>query len=206
MARYREAKCKLCRRAGEKLFLRGDKCDTEKCPQGRRPYPPGQHGKARIKPSEYAIRLSEKQKMQRIYGLNESQLRSYFKKASQKSGATGENLLQSLERRLDNVIYRLGMAPSRQAARQFVAHGHVKVAGRSVNVPSYLVKAGQVVEVFESSQANVKKLYPNLADKDVPAWLELNADQLQGKVVSLPTRDQIGTIVAENLIVEFYSR
>lgn len=206
MARYREAKCKLCRRAGEKLFLRGDKCDTDKCPVSRRAYAPGQHGKMRKKPSEYSIRLSEKQKIQRIYGLNESQLRSYFEKASRKTGATGENLLRALERRLDNVVYRLGICTSRQDARQFVTHGHVIVRGRNVNVPSYQVKEGDVVNVLEGSKANLKKRNAQAGQKEVPAWMQMNEETLEGKILSLPTRDQIGTAVAENLIVEFYSR
>ncbi|MFA4858738.1 MAG: 30S ribosomal protein S4 [Candidatus Margulisiibacteriota bacterium] len=206
MARYRKAKCKLCRREGDKLFLRGDKCDTEKCPFSRRAYAPGQHGQARSKPSEYAIRLREKQKIQRIYGVSERQLRNYFDRASCMAGATGENFLRLLECRLDNVVYRMGILPSRSAARQFVRHGHIRVKGRRVDIPSYQAKEGDQVSVKDSARENLNKICPKIAEKTVPSWLSFNAEKFEGKILSLPSREQIGVNVAENLIVEFYSR
>ena len=208
MARYTEAVCRQCRREGAKLYLKGDKCYSDKCAFTRRGYAPGQHGQGRKKVSEYGTQLREKQKARRIYGLLEGQFRSYFEKAERMKGITGENLLVLLERRLDNVVYRLGMADSRNQARQLVLHGHFTVNGRRVNIPSYLVRAGEVIQIKEASKESplLKGAIENLGTKSVPAWLELSATDVSGKVMRYPTREEIEIPVQEHLIVELYSR
>ena len=208
MARYTEAVCRQCRREGAKLYLKGDKCYSDKCAFSRRGYAPGQHGQGRKKVSEYGTQLREKQKARRIYGLLEGQFRSYFEKAERMKGITGENLLVLLERRLDNVVYRLGMAESRNQARQLVLHGHFTVNGRRVNIPSYLVRANEVIQLKEASKESplLKGIIENLGTKTVPAWLELSAADVSGKVMRYPTREEIEIPVQEHLIVELYSR
>ena len=208
MARYTEAVCRQCRREGAKLYLKGDKCYSDKCAFTRRGYAPGQHGQGRKKVSEYGTQLREKQKARRIYGLLEGQFRSYFEKAERMKGITGENLLVLLERRLDNVVYRLGMADSRNQARQLVLHGHFTVNGRRVNIPSYLVRAGEVIQIKEASKESplLKGAIENLGTKSVPAWLELSTTDVSGKVMRYPTREEIEIPVQEHLIVELYSR
>lgn len=208
MARYLGPVCKLCRRESMKLYLKGDRCSTEKCAVTRRPYPPGQHGQGRIKLSEYGLRLREKQKMRRIYGLLERQFHNTYKKALRVKGVTGENLLRLLERRLDNIVYRLGFAPSRNAARQLVRHRHFMVNDRLVDVPSYLVKSGDVIKVREKSRkleiihASMRKMREG---KALP-WLDLNKANLTGTVLEIPARADIPTEVNEGLIVELYSK
>ena len=202
--------CRQCRREGVKLYLKGDKCYSRKCPVERRAYPPGQHGQARTrrKFSDYGIQLREKQKMRRIYGIRERQFRKYVKEAVRRSGVTGENLLQLLEMRLDNVVYRMGLASSRAQARQFVCHCHMTVNGKRVNIASYQIRPQDVVEVAPPA----RKIPPLLAavegagGRALPAWLQFNADQFQGTVVSKPIRDEIDTDVQESLIVEYYAR
>ncbi|AEG16526.1 30S ribosomal protein S4 [Desulfofundulus sp. TPOSR] len=208
MARYTGPQCRLCRREGIKLYLKGDRCYTSKCAIDRRPYAPGVHGQARRKISEYGLQLREKQKARRIYGVLETQFRNYFERAERQPGITGENLLRLLERRLDNVVYRLGLATSRMEARQLVRHGHFTVNGRKVNIPSYLVRVGDVIAVREKSKDSprIKELMERAADRTPPPWLEYDENQAQGRVVALPTRDQIDTPVQEHLIVELYSR
>lgn len=209
MARYTGPVCRQCRREGAKLYLKGDKCYTDKCPFTRRGYAPGQHGQNnRRKPSEYGIQLREKQKARRTYGILERQFRTYFEKADRQKGITGENLLVLLERRLDNVVYRLGLAGSRTQARQLVRHGHYTVNGKRVDIPSAQVKAGDVVQVAEGSKSSpiIKEIGEALAHKTVPAWLELSAADMSGKVVRYPTREEIDLPIQEHLIVELYSR
>ncbi|RKO65927.1 30S ribosomal protein S4 [Desulfofundulus salinus] len=208
MARYTGPQCRLCRREGIKLYLKGDRCYTGKCAIDRRPYAPGAHGQARRKISEYGLQLREKQKARRIYGVLETQFRNYFERAERQPGITGENLLRLLERRLDNVVYRLGLAASRMEARQLVRHGHFTVNGRKVDIPSYLVRVGDVIAVREKSKDSprIKELMERAADRTPPPWLEYDENQAQGRVVALPTRDQIDTPVQEHLIVELYSR
>ncbi|MBU0629698.1 MAG: 30S ribosomal protein S4 [Candidatus Margulisbacteria bacterium] len=205
MGRHIEAKCKLCRREGEKLFLKGEKCYTEKCPYSRRSYPPGQHGKLPARVSEYQIRLREKQKTRRIYGLTEGQFAGYFEKASKRKGVTGEQLLQYLERRLDNVVYRLGFTTSRQAARQMVRNGGILVNDKKVNIPSFSVKIGEVIRVSPKIVKLAKEALEKFPDKVTPKWLSLSGEA-EGKIVALPTRDEVDAAIAENLIVEYYSR
>ncbi|MGI6559285.1 MAG: 30S ribosomal protein S4 [Limnochordia bacterium] len=206
MARYTGAVCRLCRREGTKLFLKGERCYTPKCAVDRRGYPPGQHGQGRKRVSEYALHLREKQKARRTYGLLERQFRRYYDLAARRRGITGENLLQLLETRLDNVVYRLGFASSRPEARQLVLHGHFSVNGRKVNIPSYQVRPGDVVAVREGSR-NLDKFKANLeVGRTPPAWMTLDVDKMQGEILALPTRDQIDVPVQEHLIVEFYSR
>lgn len=209
MARYTGPVCRLCRRENEKLFLKGDRCYTTKCALERRAYVPGQHGQGRRgKPSEYATQLREKQKLRRIYGVLEAPLRNYFDLAERKRGITGENLLQILERRLDNVVFRMGYANSRVEARQMVRHGHFTVNGQKVNIPSYLTKQGDVIAVKEASRklTRIQELAGDLNSRGIPGWLSVNPEQMDGSVVSLPTRDQIDVPIREHLIVEFYSR
>jgi small subunit ribosomal protein S4 len=198
----------LCRREGEKLFLKGDRCFTNKCAIERRSYAPGEHGQGRKKISEYGLQLREKQKLRQSYGLLEKQFVRYFRLAERKRGITGENLLQLLERRLDNVVYRLGFAASRAEARQMVRHGHFQVNGRRVNIPSYLLRAGDEVAVCEGSKDHpaIASLAEDLGKRVVPEWLQLNAETLSGTVLELPKREQIDTPVQEHLIVELYSR
>ena len=210
MARYREAKCRLCRREGMKLFLKGDRCFRDTCAIEKRSYPPGQHGRDhRPKTVGYGIQLREKQKVKRIYGVLENQFATYFTKADKKKGITGETLLISLERRLDNVICRLGFAPSRDQARQLVTHGHVLVNGRRVNIPSALVKVGDGITVRERTKKN-QQILDSIGTVSgrggTPAWLELDAEGLKGTVVALPKRDDIQMPIDEQLIVELYSK
>ena len=208
MARYTEAVCRLCRREGTKLFLKGERCYTPKCAIDRRNYAPGQHGQSRKKVSEYGTQLREKQKLRRIYGVLEKQFRNYFKEANRLPGVTGENLLQILESRLDNIVFRLGFGTSRVEARQLVTHGHFLVNGKKVDIPSYLTKPGDVIEVKEKSQESpkFKDLREFAATQNVASWLERDAEALRGKVLATPTREDIDLPVAEHLIVELYSR
>jgi small subunit ribosomal protein S4 len=209
MARYIGPVCRLCRREGMKLFLKGERCYTEKCAIEKRNLPPGQHGKARkAKLVGYGLQLREKQKVKRIYGVLENQFRRYFETAERTRGITGETLLQLLERRLDNVIYRLGLATSRPQARQLVRHGHFMVNGRKVDVPSYLVKAGDVINVKGgSAQAPVlQHAIEEVKGRGIPEWLQFDAGAMAGRVMSLPTREQINLPVQEQLIVELYSK
>ncbi|MGI5853142.1 MAG: 30S ribosomal protein S4 [Bacillota bacterium] len=208
MARYTGSVCRICRREGEKLYLKGDRCYTEKCAVGKRAYPPGQHGQGRKKVSEYGIQLREKQKLRRMYGLLERQFHNYFEEAERGRGVTGEILLQLLEIRLDNVVYRLGLSASRNEARQMVRHGFFTVNGKKVNIPSYQVKAGDIVAFAENKtdSPRVKTLIENVAGKVVPDWLELDLNTMTAKVLNLPTREQIDVPVKEHLIVEMYSR
>ena len=208
MARYTGADCKRCRREQTKLFLKGSKCESAKCPIEIRPYPPGQHGRARTKESEYLLQKREKQKAARIYGVLEKQFRSYYEEANRKQGKTGENLLRILESRLDNVVYRAGFAKSRDMARQLVRHGHITVNGKRVDIPSARVTASDIVEVA----ANSRELTPfvvaraEAGDRTVPAWLEVIPSKMRILVHSLPVRAQIDTAVQEQLIVELYSK
>ena len=208
MARYTGAVCRLCRREGQKLFLKGDRCYTGKCSIDTRKTVPGQHGQGRKKISEYGVQLRAKQKTKRFYGVLESQFAKYFEMAEKKAGMTGENLLRILESRLDNVIYRLGFAASRAQARQLVLHGHFTVNGKKVNIPSYLVKEGDAVCVCEKIKATdfMKAIVENNSSKPVPQWLDVNRDTLCASVVRLPARDEIDLEVEEHLIVELYSK
>ena len=208
MARYTDAVCRQCRREGQKLFLKGERCYSDKCAINRRSFAPGQHGKARKKLSEYGLQLREKQKARRYYGVLEGQFHHYFEMAERKAGITGENLLQILESRLDNVVYRLGFAMSRPEARQLVVHGHFTVNGKKVNIPSYLVSAGDVIAVQQKSKQSEKfKVVAEAnANRPVTAWLEVDRENQSGKVVALPSRDQIDLDIQETLIVELYSK
>ena len=208
MARYTGPVCRLCRREGAKLYLKGDRCYTGKCAIDRRAYAPGQHGQGRKKVSEYGLQLREKQKAKRIYGILETQFRNYFEKADRQKGITGENLLRLLERRLDNVVFRLGYGSSRTEARQLVRHGHFIVNGSRVNIPSFLVKVGDVVAVTEKSKESpkLKELAESAQSKAAPAWLEKDSAALGGKIVSIPSREDIDVPIQEHLIVELYSR
>ncbi len=207
MARYTGPSCRLCRREGEKLYLKGDRCYTDKCALTKRSYAPGQHGTSRKKLSNYGLQLREKQKAKRYYGLLESQFRKYFEMADRKTGITGENLLSILESRLDNVVFRLGFASSRKEARQLVQHGHFTINGKKVDIPSYLVSVGEVITIKEKSKASnkFKELSEGLKGT-APQWLTVDVEKLEGKVVSLPSRDDIDLPIAENLIVELYSK
>lgn len=209
MARYTGSVCRQCRREGTKLFLKGDRCYSAKCAVIKRHTPPGQHGQARMrKQSEYGIQLREKQKCRRAYGVLESQFRKYYTMAANMRGVTGENMLALLERRLDNVVYRLGFGESRPMARQMVQHGHIRVNGKKVDIPSYLIKQGDIITVKERSRdmQNLKALKEQGASKLVPKWLEIDTENLTGKVVAMPQRDDIDLTIEEHLIVEFYSR
>ena len=208
MARYTDAVCRQCRREGQKLFLKGERCYSDKCAINRRSFAPGQHGKARKKLSEYGLQLREKQKARRYYGVLEGQFHHYFEMAERKAGITGENLLQILESRLDNVVYRLGFAMSRPEARQLVVHGHFTVNGKKVNIPSYLVSAGDVIAVQQKTTQSEKctGVAAANANRPVPAWLEVDRENQSGKVVALPSRDQIDLDIQETLIVELYSK
>jgi small subunit ribosomal protein S4 len=206
VARDRSPKCKQCRREGIKLFLKGERCLTEKCAIERRSYPPGEHGRGRIKQSEYLLQLREKQKARRYYGILEKQFRTYYTKASRQSGITGEALLRMLEMRLDNVVYRLGFAASRAQARQIIRHGHFLVNGRRVNIPSFQVRTGDVVQL--KPQSPVEQVVRDATDltASVPAWLQADHDNLAGKVLKPPDREEIDAPVQEQLIVELYSK
>jgi small subunit ribosomal protein S4 len=209
MARYTGPVCRLCRREGIKLFLKGERCYTEKCAIEKRNLPPGQHGKARKqKLVGYGLQLREKQKVKRIYGVLENQFRRYFEEASRVRGNTGVTLLQSLERRLDNVVYRLGLATSRAQARQLVRHGHFQVNGKKVDIPSYQVRAGDDVAVRLKSQKNTSIVHAmeEVKGRGIPEWLLFDADKVGGRVSAVPTRDQINLPVQEQLIVELYSK
>lgn len=208
MARYTEAVCRLCRRENQKLFLKGDRCYTEKCAMVNRAYPPGMHGQGRSKTSEYGLQLREKQKAKRYYGVLESQFRSYFDLASRRPGQAGENLLAILESRLDNVVYRLGFAMSRAEARQLINHGHFTVNGRKVNIPSFLVKPGMVISVKNSSR-DLEKLKANVdanSSRQPPKWLEYDAANMLAKVTGTPAKEDIDLPIEEHLIVELYSK
>ena len=208
MARYREAVCRLCRREGMELYLKGDRCFTDKCAIKRRGYPPGQHGQRRPKHSDYGVQLREKQKARRIYGLLEKQFHNYFEKADRMKGKTGDNLLILLERRLDNVVFKLGFAVTRRESRQLVRHGHFLVAGRRVNIPSYLVRPGDVVEIRERSRKilSVNEALDAVVRKGIPTWLELERENFRGSVKALPSRADITEPIQEQLIVELYSK
>ena len=207
MARYTQSVCKLCRRERMKLFLKGAKCDTMKCPVERKPYPPGEHGRGRIRDSEYLLQLREKQKARRIYGVLEQQFRNLYEEASRQPGITGESLLRMLEQRIDNVVFRASFAASRNQARQFVRHGHVLVNGKRVTIPSYQVRPGDVVSIAPKTKSNIV-IRHNLdtLDRTVPAWLDVDGDKLEVTVRSAPLREQIDVPVREQLIVELYSK
>ncbi|AGB40227.1 ribosomal protein S4, bacterial/organelle type [Halobacteroides halobius DSM 5150] len=209
MARYTGPVCKLCRREGEKLFLKGERCHSDKCAIERRPYAPGEHGQGRRgKLSEYGVQLREKQKVRRAYGVLENQFRRYFEEAEHEPGITGENFLQLLERRLDNVVYRLGFATSRNEARQFVRHGHILVNGSRLDIPSYRVKTDDKIEVAEDSKSmkRMKEIAEYNEEKELPSWLQVDFNKLEGTVLTEPVRDEIDLPIQEQLIVEFYSR
>jgi len=208
LARYTGPSCRLCRREGMELFLKGERCYTDKCAIKRRSYPPGQHGQGRIKVSDYGVQLREKQKVRRIYGILENQFRGYFKMADRMKGVTGENLLFILERRLDNVAYRFGFATSRDEARQLVRHGHFTLNGRKVNIPSIQVKAGDVLQLREKSRkvAAISESLEGVVRRGIPQWLELEKDAFKGVVKALPVREDITMPIQEQLIVELYSK
>lgn len=208
MARYTDAVCRLCRRQGMKLFLKGDKCFTPKCPVERRSYGPGDHGQRRRKVSEYGVQLKEKQKIKNIYGVLERQFRKTFEEADRRPGITGENLLQLLETRLDNVVYRMGWASSRPDARQLVRHGHFSLRGRKTDIPSAEVRVGDVIAIRESSRGgeHFQVVIPSMAKKTIPKWLSLDTEATSGRVMAMPAREEIDTNVSEQLVVEFYSR
>lgn len=208
MARYAGSVCRLCRRENQKLFLKGDRCYTEKCSFERRGYPPGQHGQGRIKFSEYGLQLREKQKIKRMYGLLENQFRGTFEKAERMKGITGSNLLSMLERRLDNVIYRAGFANSRVEARQLVRHGHFVVNGKKVNLPSFMVSKGDVLEVRESSRGvnKVVAALESVKRREIPQWIELDGTNFKSKIRDLPVRDDITAPMEERMVVELYSK
>lgn len=206
MARYTDANCRLCRREGQKLFLKGERCYSSKCALEKRNYAPGQHGQSRKKTSEYGLQLREKQKAKRFYGLQETQFRNLFDKAERKQGQTGENLLTLLETRLDNVVFRLGFAASRKEARQLVVHGHFTINGKKASIPSMEVKAGDVVKVKEKSSNSPKFKEIKEMSITVPSWMTVDTEKLEGKVVAVPRREDIDTPIAEHLIVELYSK
>ena len=208
MARYTGPDCRLCRREGAKLFLKGDRCYSANCAMNKRAVAPGQHGAARKKITEYATQLREKQKAKRIYGVSEKQFHMSYVEADRRKGVTGENMLSLLERRLDNVVYRLGFGVSRSQARQLVNHAHITVNGKKVNIPSYIVKAGDVVAVKENKVNNTffKELKERKPNGVIPKWLEVDMEKLSGKVIALPVREDIGMDIREQLIVELYSK
>jgi len=208
MSKYLGPVCKLCRREGMKLFLKGQRCFTDKCAFERRPYPPGEHGRRSSKISPYGIQLREKQKVKRIYGVLERQFKRYFRMAERQRGITGENLLRILESRLDNVVYRMGFASSRREARQLVHHGHFTVNGRRVDIPSYLVRVGDVIEVRPKSRQieRILNAIDMAQQRGAPEWIDVDYDQMKGTIKALPTRDQIMEDIQEQLIVELYSK
>lgn len=208
LARYTGPLCRICRREGEKLFLKGDRCYTEKCAIDRRKYPPGQHGQGYRKLSDYGIQLREKQRVRKTYGLLERQFRRYFEEAERRKGITGEVLLQLLERRLDNIVYRMGFASNRRQARQFVNHGHFLVNGKKITLPTYEVKGGDVIEVAESGK-NIHEITDSVVKavhRGIPAWVEVDSENMRGKVLHIPSREEIQLPVKEQLIVELYSK
>lgn len=208
MARYTGASCRLCRRENMKMYLKGDRCYTDKCAIERRPYPPGQHGQGRIKFSEYGVQLREKQKVKRIYGLMEGQFRLYYDRANRKKGKTGENLLQALELRLDNVAFRMGFADTRAAARQLVRHAHVTVNGKKVNIPSYQLRVGDVVAIREKSRkiVRINEALEAVDRRGFPSWVEVDKKEFAGTVKALPVREELTLPIQEQLIVELYSK
>jgi small subunit ribosomal protein S4 len=209
MAVYHDAKCRLCRRAGMKLFLKGARCNSDKCAMERRAYAPGEHGKSRrVKDTDYGTQLREKQKARRMYGVLERQFRNYFEKAARAKGVTGEVLLQMLERRLDNVVFRLGFAANRAQARQLVRHRHFSVNGRKVDVPSFLIRVGDTIQVRDKSRKLlvIQNSLESRKGQSSPEWLEVSADTMSGRVLSIPARDSISTPINEQLIVELYSK
>lgn len=208
MARYRESVCRFCRRETTKLFLKGDRCFTDKCSVERRNYPPGQHGQSRAKHTDYGVQLREKQKVRRIYGVLEKQFRNYVHLAEKRKGVTGENLLQLLESRLDNMVYRMGFAASRSEARQLVNHGHFLVNGRRVDVPSFRTKPGMVIEVDEKSRTinSIEESLKTVSRRGIPNWVEVDVNSFKGVVKSLPVREDLPPTIREQLIVEFYSK
>ena len=206
MSRYTGPVCKICRREGMKLFARGEKCYTEKCEVEKRNYPPGVHVETRGKMTEYGIRLREKQKVKRMYGLTENQFKRFFVMAEKASGVTGTNLLVFLERRLDNMVYRIGFAVSRKEARQMVTHAHVTVNGKTVNIPSYLIKEGDEVAIRHKGLVAVQNALESVVRRGVPSWIEVDKEKMTGKIRLLPARDDITVPIKEQLIVEYYSR
>ena len=208
MARYTDAVCKLCRREGQKLFLKGERCYTDKCAITRRAYAPGQHGQGRKKTSEYGLQLRAKQMTRRFYGVLESQFRSYYDLATRKEGKTGDELLFILESRLDNVVYRLGWASSRAEARQLVVHGHFTINGKKVDIPSYLTKPGEVIAIKDASRSSekFKAVLESNSARPVPKWLDINRETCEGKIIAVPTREDVDLAVDETLIVELYSK
>ena len=208
MARYCGSVCRICRRENQKLFLKGDRCYSDKCAFERRGYPPGQHGQGRIKFSEYGLQLREKQKIKKMYGLLEAQFRQVFENAERMKGVTGNNMLTALERRLDNVVYRSGFANSRAEARQIVRHGHLTINGKNVNIPSFLVKKGDQVAVHEKSknQARIMGALEGVKRREIPQWLELDASGMVSRIRDLPARDDVTAPMEERLVVELYSK
>lgn len=208
MAKYTDAKCRLCRREGGKLFLKGEKCFSDKCPVEKRPYAPGQHGQRRGRSSDYGVQLREKQKVRRIYGVLEGQFHRYYEAADRSKGVTGEVLLQLLERRLDNIIYRMGFGASRAEARQVVRHNHILVNGRKVNIPSYSVKAGDVIEVAQKAKDDlrVRAAVEATESRGFPEWMEVDSKALKGTVKALPARSDLPSEINEHLIIELYSK
>ncbi len=208
MARYRESVCRFCRRETTKLFLKGDRCYSDKCSVERRNYPPGQHGQGRPKHTDYGVQLREKQKVRRIYGVLEQQFRTYVHLAERKKGVTGENLLLLLESRLDNMVFRMGFASSRSEARQLIGHGHVLVNGRKVNIASYRTKQGAVIEIREKSRTIpvIDESIKTVSRRGIPQWLEVDPENFKGVVKGFPTREELPPTIKEQLIVEFYSR
>lgn len=206
MSRYTDANCKLCRREGQKLFLKGERCYSSKCALERRNYAPGQHGQARKKQSDYGIQFREKQKAKRFYGVQETQFRNLYEKAVKRPGKAGENLMVLLETRMDNVVFRLGFASSRKEARQLVTHGHFTVNGKKADIPSMELKAGDVIRVKEKSQSSPKFKEVKEMSITVPSWMSVDVEKLEGKIVNIPSRADIDTPVAEHLIVELYSK
>ncbi|RLA98690.1 MAG: 30S ribosomal protein S4 [Deltaproteobacteria bacterium] len=208
MSRYTGPRCKICRREGTKLFLKGERCFTDRCALDRRNYGPGEHGQRRARISEYRVQLREKQKVRFNYGVSETQFKRYYEIAKRKKGITGENLLLLLERRLDNIVYRMGFASSRSEARQLIGHGHIAVNGRKTDIPSFMVKEGDQIEVREKGKKFefVKTALENAGQRGIPEWLEVDEDGMKGKVKTLPERDDLPMEVDETLIVEFYSK
>lgn len=208
MAKYTDAKCRLCRREGGKLFLKGEKCFSDKCPVEKRPYAPGQHGQRRGRSSDYGVQLREKQKVRRIYGVMEGQFHRYYEAADRSRGVTGEVLLQLLERRLDNIIYRMGFGASRAEARQVVRHNHILVNGRKVNIPSYSVKAGDVIEVAQKAKDDlrVRAAVEATESRGFPEWIEVDSKALKGTIKALPVRSDLPSEINEHLIIELYSK
>ena len=206
MSRYKDEQCRICRREGQKLFLKGERCTTKKCAIERRPVAPGQHGTGRKRVTEYGTQLREKQKVKRAYGILEKQFHRYYEEAERMKGVTGENMLSLIERRLDNVVYRMGIGSSRSECRQIVNHGHITVNGKRVNIPSYQVKVGDVIAVKENKRD--LDMFKQLKGMKIvmPKWLEFNSDTLEGKVLALPTREDIDLNIKEHLIIELYSR